>query len=154
MCATTGRTASEPCHWAVACAILVCANVVRAVRAVRGADAVSPRTFLVVNADDLGYSSGVNRGIFEAHDRGIVTSTSLMVHRPAAEAAVVETWSRPGLGVGLHFDLGSWADEAEANRDPGVPLDGRDAGEIAADAHGQLDRFRELVGRDPTHLDS
>jgi chitin disaccharide deacetylase len=115
---------------------------------------VSPRTFLVVNADDLGYSSGVNRGIFEAHDRGIVTSTSLMVHRSAAEAAVAETWSRPELGVGVHFDLGSWADDANRMRDPGVLLDGRDAAEIAADAHGQLNRFRELVGRDPTHLDS
>jgi predicted glycoside hydrolase/deacetylase ChbG (UPF0249 family) len=115
---------------------------------------VSPRTYLVVNADDLGYSSGVNRGIFEAHDRGIVTSTSLMVHRPAAEAAVAEIWSRPELGIGLHFDLGSWADEADSVRDPGAPLDGRDPAEIAADVHGQLERFRELVGRDPTHLDS
>src|SRR5262245_43308522 len=154
MCAEAGRAASEPCNGAVGCAILDGANVVRAVRAVRGADSGSPRTFLVVNADDLGYSSGVNRGIFEAHDRGIVTSTSLMVHRSAAEAAVAETWSRPELGVGLHFDLGSWADEADGIRDPGVPLDGRDAAEIAADAHGQPARFREPVGRDPTPPDS
>jgi predicted glycoside hydrolase/deacetylase ChbG (UPF0249 family) len=115
---------------------------------------MSPRTYLVVNADDLGYSSGINRGIFEAHDRGIVTSASLMVNRPAAEAAVKEIWSRPELGIGLHFDVGSWADAADRVRDPGPPLDGRDAADVAAEIHAQLDRFRQLVGRDPTHLDS
>jgi hypothetical protein len=42
---------------------------------------------LIVNADDLGCSRGVNRGIIEAHERGIVTSASLMVNRPAASEA-------------------------------------------------------------------
>ena len=36
-----------------------------------------------MNADDFGFSSGINRGIVEAHERGIVTSASLMVDRPA-----------------------------------------------------------------------
>lgn len=35
---------------------------------------------LIVNADDFGISAGVNRGILETHNRGIVTSTSLMCH--------------------------------------------------------------------------
>ena len=42
---------------------------------------------LIVNADDFGLSAGVNRGIVEAHERGIVTSASLMVRRPAAREA-------------------------------------------------------------------
>ncbi|PYR01516.1 MAG: hypothetical protein DMF97_07400, partial [Acidobacteria bacterium] len=33
--------------------------------------------YLIVNADDFGASSGINRGILEAHQRGILTSTSL-----------------------------------------------------------------------------
>ena len=101
-----------------------------------------PRAYLVVNADDLGYSRGVNRGIFEAHDRGIVTSTSLMVCRPAAEAGVAEARSRPRLGVGLHVDLDR------------LPLDQADPSAVSGEVHGQLDRFRALVGRGPTHLDS
>ena len=42
---------------------------------------------LIVNADDFGQSPGVNRGIIEAHQHGIVTSASLMVSWPAAAEA-------------------------------------------------------------------
>ena len=34
---------------------------------------------LVVNADDLGLTAGVNDGILRAHEHGIVTSASLLV---------------------------------------------------------------------------
>ena len=49
---------------------------------------MSPSRILIVNADDFGLSAGVNCGIAEAHDEGIVTSASLMVHMPAAAEAV------------------------------------------------------------------
>jgi predicted glycoside hydrolase/deacetylase ChbG (UPF0249 family) len=42
---------------------------------------------LVVNADDFGRSRGVNAGVIAAHERGIVTSASLMVRWPAARGA-------------------------------------------------------------------
>ena len=42
---------------------------------------------LIVNADDFGLSEGVNRGIAEAHEHGIVTSASLMVRGASAPAA-------------------------------------------------------------------
>ena len=44
--------------------------------------------YVIVNADDFGSSEGINRGIIEAHETGIVTSASLMVNAPATEAAV------------------------------------------------------------------
>ena len=66
------------------------------------------RRLLIVNADDFGMSAGINRGIAEAHERGIVTSTSLMVRWPAAKDAAVYARARPALGVGLHLDLGEW----------------------------------------------
>ena len=44
--------------------------------------------YLIVNADDLGLSPGVNRGILEAHQRGILTSTTAMVNMPAVEAGI------------------------------------------------------------------
>src|SRR5712692_5001656 len=64
---------------------------------------------LIVNADDFGQSFGVNRGIIEAHERGIVTSTSLMVRWPAAREAARYARTHPELSVGLHLDLGERA---------------------------------------------
>jgi len=43
---------------------------------------------IIVNADDLGLTSQVNRGIIECHTRGIVSSASLAVNASATEDAV------------------------------------------------------------------
>jgi hypothetical protein len=96
---------------------------------------------LVVNADDFGLSPGVNAGIIEAHSRGIVTSTSLMVDRPGAEQAAGLAREHRFLSIGLHFT---------ENQD--VDLD--DPAQAQAEFVRQLDRFRELTGSDPTHVDS
>jgi hopanoid biosynthesis associated protein HpnK len=58
---------------------------------------------LIVNADDFGLSESVNAAVLEAHDRGILTSCSLMVGEAAAPAAVRAARERPGLAVGLHL---------------------------------------------------
>lgn len=93
---------------------------------------------LVVNADDFGLAHGVNDGIVDAHVNGIVTSTSLMVQRPAANEAAALAKACPELSIGLHFD----DDELDAGR------------EAEGEFHAQLELFRELVGREPTHVDS
>src|SRR4051794_22877892 len=67
------------------------------------------RRCLIVNADDLGYSRGVNRGIVEAHLHGLVTSASLMVRQAATGEAILASRECPGLSLGLHVDLGEWA---------------------------------------------
>ena len=56
---------------------------------------------LIVNADDFGQSPGVNRGIIEAHEHGIVTSASLMVRWPAAASAAAYAREHARLGLGL-----------------------------------------------------
>jgi len=60
---------------------------------------------LIVNADDFGLTPGVNRGILEAHEKGIVTSTSLMANTPGFDDAVRLARITPDLGVGFHFNL-------------------------------------------------
>jgi len=109
---------------------------------------------LIVNADDFGQSPGVNRGIVETHERGIVTSASLMVRWPGAEEAAVYARTHPGLSVGLHFDLGerAYRDGAWVRLYEVVPAD--DPKAVADEAVRQLAAFRRLLGRDPTHLDS
>jgi predicted glycoside hydrolase/deacetylase ChbG (UPF0249 family) len=121
---------------------------------------------LIVNADDLGRSAGINDGIFEAHARGIVTSATLMVGERAAADAAERLADHPRLGVGLHVTLtGSRPTLPPAQVSSLVGADGKlprkpeqierfDAREVAAEVENQLKLFRELTGRLPTHLDS
>lgn len=89
---------------------------------------------LIVNGDDLGVTPGVNRGVVEAHVRGILTSASMMVDAPASAEAAWVTREYPTLDVGLHVVVDESGGEGQVER--------------------QLERFIELVGRLPTHLDS
>jgi len=60
---------------------------------------------LIVNADDFGLTEGVNRGIREGHERGIVTSTTLMACGKRFEEATSVAKALPSLGVGCHVVL-------------------------------------------------
>lgn len=60
---------------------------------------------LIFNADDFGYSYGVNYGIIESHLRGVLTSATLMAGMPAFAHAVSLAKSHPTLGVGVHLTL-------------------------------------------------
>ena len=63
-----------------------------------------PRS-LVINADDLGLTVGVNNGIFDAHDHGVLTSASVFANARATEDAFTRALRRPSLGVGCHLTL-------------------------------------------------
>jgi len=60
---------------------------------------------LIVNADDLGWTDGVNRGIADAHRQGLVTSTSLLANGRAFDSALDVARGNPALGVGVHLNL-------------------------------------------------
>src|ERR687893_53407 len=74
-----------------------------------GAYLVAGNRYLIVNSDDFGLSRGVNQGIIEAHEQGIVTSASLMVRWPAAAEAAAYAREHSELSLGLHIDLSEWA---------------------------------------------
>jgi adenylyl-sulfate kinase len=112
------------------------------------------RRVLVVNADDFGLSPGVNAGVMRAHEQGILTSASLMVRGAAAADAAAHAAHAGRLGLGLHVDLGEWVrrgDDWETVYEV-VPMD--DVYSVELELRAQIDSFRRLVGRDPTHLDS
>lgn len=90
--------------------------------------------YLIVNADDFGYSSSVNKGIIEAHTKGIVTSTSVMVDAIAAQEAKDLT-QFPDLSIGLHFEV-------------------KEIVNVQAELDRQIEKFIAIVGREPDHLDS
>jgi len=71
---------------------------------------------LIVNADDLGWTAGVNRGIAEAHRSGIVTSASLLANGSSFADGVKTARELPGLGVGVHLNLSDGAPTAPAEQ--------------------------------------
>jgi predicted glycoside hydrolase/deacetylase ChbG (UPF0249 family) len=108
---------------------------------------------LVVNADDFGRSEAINRGIVEAHERGIVTSASLMVCWDAAAAAAYAR-GRPQLGVGLHLDLGEWVHRDGTWVAVYERVDVGDRTAVSEELDRQLETFEKLLGHPPTHIDS
>jgi predicted glycoside hydrolase/deacetylase ChbG (UPF0249 family) len=60
---------------------------------------------LIVNADDLGLTAGVNRAIVESHIGGVVSSATLMANGAAFADAVTAARSAPNLSVGCHVVL-------------------------------------------------
>lgn len=107
------------------------------------------KTYVIINADDFGYSSGVNRGILAAIDTGIVTSTSLMVDGFAAEE-VKQVKDRTDISLGLHLSftqegLDRWfAYPYFLTFSPLI---------IEKMFMRQVQRFQQLVGRLPDHID-
>src|SRR5258707_15381680 len=106
--------------------------------------------YLIVNADDFGLSEGVNKGIIETHERGIVTSASLMVHGAAVENAIEQSRAHPQLALGLHIDLGEWFFQNGS----WLPLYERarvdDPSSVKEEIERQFEKFCGLVGRNPT----
>src|SRR3954463_7492929 len=105
-----------------------------------------------MNADDFGLSRGVNVGVIRAHEEGIVRSAGLMVRGRGARDAAAYARQTPSLSLGLHVDLGEWVYK-EGRWEARYDLAASDGG-AAAEARAQLELFRLLMERDPTHLDS
>jgi hopanoid biosynthesis associated protein HpnK len=129
---------------------------------------------LIVNADDFGFTAGVNRAIVEAHTHGIVTSTTLMANGPAFDDAVGLAKTVPRLSVGCHIVLIDGRPVLDAPRLPSITakssgearfrdglksfaaraLAGRlDPEEIEAEATAQIRKIQS-AGIAVTHVDS
>jgi hopanoid biosynthesis associated protein HpnK len=83
---------------------------------------------LIVNADDLGWTAGVNRGIAEAHRNGIVTSASLLANGEAFGDAVELVRKTRELGVGVHLNLSD-----------GAPIAGRETVTSLLNSEGEFE---------------
>lgn len=99
--------------------------------------------YLIVNADDFGASCGINRGVMEAHERGILTSASLLVDARGAKEAAALSRTVPNLSVGLHVDVRKELEESAV-----------DAEGLTGSLRRQFRQFEQLMRRRPTHIDS
>ncbi len=73
---------------------------------------------LIVNADDFGYTKGINQGIIEAHKKGILTSCSIMANSEYFEDAVMRLKQVDDLSVGVHLTLSNLKSVLSANQVP------------------------------------
>lgn len=126
---------------------------------------------LIVNADDFGFTRGVNEGIVRAHRDGILTSATLMATGPAFEDAVERARASPALGVGCHLVLtGGFAVAPRKEIPTLADRDGRlprslarlvwrvssgmvRTSEIERELRAQIEKIRG-AGLEPTHLDT
>ena len=106
---------------------------------------VDSNRYVIFNADDFGASTGINRGVVEAHLNGVVTSASLLVTGAKCSEAAALAREHPDLAVGLHWDV--WGED-EREFDVG------DEGAVRDEFLRQLDAFHGLIGKAPTHVDS
>ena len=124
---------------------------------------------VVFHADDFGLTAGVNAGIVEAYERGVLRSTSLMMTAPAWEDAVALAKSTPGLDVGVHLTLVEEQPALPPDSIPSLVQGGRfwpshaavglrwlerrwRSEEACAELRAPLDRFA-ATGLAPSHLD-
>lgn len=125
---------------------------------------------LIVNADDLGMSAGINRGILEAHLDGIVSSSTVMINMPSARPGLKDAQrNAPSLGLGIHFNLTYGRPVCPPKKVPSlVRGDGMFVGvtrglglyhhlrsaDIRLELNAQFERFCDYAGQLPDHLDS
>ena len=122
---------------------------------------------LIINADDCNLTPGVTRGIFLAHDQGMVTSTTLLINLPLEEKTVKEIKKRKHLGLGLHLNVTL---STPLNRTSKVPSlvnpEGRfrrppdylkkmpSVKEVIREYDAQIRLFQKRFGIKPDHLDT
>ncbi len=122
---------------------------------------------LIVNADDFGYTESVSAGILRGHHDGIVTATTFMTNAPHTDGAAKLARATPSLDVGVHLVVSFGRPLAEIARVRSLidahgsffrpkELMSRDIvrEEALFEYRAQYRKARELLGRDPTHLDT
>jgi chitin disaccharide deacetylase len=125
---------------------------------------------LIVNADDLGWTEGVNRGIAEAHRKGLVTSASLLANGRVFASALKIAGSNPELGIGVHLNLSDGPPVADPPKVRGllnsagefeggtesqllrIATRGLNLNEVEREWDAQIQKIRDS-GIVPTHLD-
>lgn len=101
---------------------------------------------LIVNADDFGLTSGVNRGIVEAHTHGIVTSSTLMACGAKFDEAVALARQALGLSVGCHVVLVNGSPQLAREKVSRLVSAAKSAAKSAGTSEDEPS-FRNSVGR-------
>jgi chitin disaccharide deacetylase len=129
--------------------------------------------YLITNADDFGYRPDISKAIIDAHANGCLTSTTVLVNFVSAEDVELVKQA-PNLGLGLHLNLtsgepltdqwrkkhGSFSrphrnESDQFDREVWMPFFEKFSTEdVMVEYDAQLQKFQQLFGRLPTHIDS
>lgn len=60
---------------------------------------------IIINADDFGFSSGINKGIIKSYKKGLTTSTSIVCNTKNFDRDIKELKKLEELGKGVHLNL-------------------------------------------------
>lgn len=129
----------------------------------------------IIRADDLGYSEGINYGIYKSAADGIIRNIGLMVNMPAAEHGIqlmqrLEKEYGQKICLGLHVNISNGRPLSDPAEIPGLTeTDGsfhnsryyRNSGqdpvlqeEAVKEVEAQLQHFSKLTGRYPDYMDN
>ncbi len=119
---------------------------------------------LIINADDFGYTKANTEGILEGYRKGIIRSTTALCNMPWLEYGRDLAKDCPGLGIGVHLTLtlGRSLTRVKSFTDAqGNFLSKKDIGSASLDMKevydewkAQIERYIQVFGHIPTHLDS
>lgn len=120
---------------------------------------------LIVNADDFGLTSGINRAVLEGMTKGIITETTVMVNMPGASEALDMAREFFPERVGIHLNLTcgrpvldpeevpSLVDESgNFYRRRAILMEKASPAEIEKELRAQVEKFLKS-GLYPSHLD-
>jgi len=119
--------------------------------------------YLIINADDGGLSPAIDEGILDTIRAGSITSVSLLVNPPFSPC--IKAFKESGVSIGLHLNLTLGKPCTPSPPPLLVDQEGRFHGygssnhsaleraTVKVEFLQQLDRFRDLTGTEPTHLD-
>lgn len=120
---------------------------------------------VIFNGDDFGITKACNYALVDCYENGVMKSTSMMTNMPGAEHAAKIMKDYPGLSVGIHLSLtvGKPLTEglktivkADGTLNKGILRnhEGVDLNEIKTEMEAQFNRFVELTGKLPDHVNS
>ena len=123
---------------------------------------------LLIRADDLGYTKGINSGIAKAANDGLVRNIGIMINMPYVSHGLSLLQKKEELNLGLHVNLSNGYPISNVARIPSL-VDGKKfksssvyrqkdhdfviVDEAMTEVEKQVERFIDIVGRQPDYID-
>ncbi len=115
--------------------------------------------YLIINADDFNLTSGVDRAILDCHDRGVVSSTTILMTFPIKKNKIKHLLNRPFLGKGIHLSITLGEPRSSSFKSSFSKMSPQKIKSIPEvklmkEFEAQILQFQDSFGVLPTHIDT